>query len=371
MLPSYIFFILSVDYALIELKSQRQSSNKWSVIIVLKSIGKDLERKPVMIYVKGHPIVALAGGVGGAKLALGLYRCLQDQGQAKCLTVIGNTGDDMEYLGLYISPDLDTLMYTLSGLANPVTGWGIAQDTDQTLMMLSRYGYDNWFWLGDRDIATHLLRTNGLNSGRRLTELTAQLSQALGIECQLLPMCDQPVRTLLQTVEAGQLPFQEYFVRRRAADTVTALTFQGAEQSSLSDEVREALTTAALVVICPSNPYLSVGPILAVSGLRELINSCTVPVVVVSPIVGGAAIKGPAAALMRSLGGEASASAWGVARFYTRFATHFVLDQVDADQQTAIEALGLKVLVTDTIMKSDEDKIRLANEILTWQQEDK
>jgi LPPG:FO 2-phospho-L-lactate transferase len=310
-------------------------------------------------------IVALAGGVGGAKLALGLYRYLQSQGRAGELAIIGNTGDDMEYLGLYISPDLDTLMYTLGGIANPATGWGIASDSGQALTMLGRYGHDNWFWLGDGDIATHLMRTHKLAAGQSLTQITAELSQALGISCQLLPMSDQPVRTLVQTLEAGQLPFQEYFVRRRAADTVTNLTFSGAEQAIISPEVREALSGPSLIIICPSNPYLSIWPILAIPGMRGLVGSSGAPVVVVSPIVGGKAIKGPAAAIMRTFGGEDSASALGVARLYTGFASHFVLDQVDADQQKAIEALGFKVLVTNTLMTTSEDKTRLAEEILT------
>ncbi len=309
-------------------------------------------------------IVALAGGVGGAKLALGLYRYLQDQGRAQELVIIGNTGDDMEYLGLHISPDLDTVMYTLAGLANPLTGWGIAGDSANSLEMLARYGHDNWFWLGDRDIATHLLRTQRLNQGQRLTKITADLCRALDIQCQLLPMCDQSVRTKVQTVEAGELAFQEYFVRRRANDTVTALTFEGAEQATVSDEVGRTLSEAALIVLCPSNPYLSIWPILAVPGMREVLRAAGAPIVVVSPIVGGAALKGPAAALMRTLGGEESSSALGVARLYAGFAQHFVLDQVDAEQQAAIEQLGFVTLVTNTIMKDDADKRRLAGQIL-------
>ena len=312
----------------------------------------------------GPKIVALAGGVGGAKLAVGLYQHLESQDRAGELAIIGNTGDDMEYLGLSISPDLDTLMYTLAGIANPATGWGIVGDTGQALAMLGRYGHDHWFWLGDGDIATHLMRTQKLASGQTLTQVTTELRRALGISCQLLPMSDQPVRTLVQTAEAGQLPFQEYFVRRRAADTVTGLSFSGVENATIPAEVRESLFNPSLIIICPSNPYLSIWPILAIPGMRELIKATGVPVVVVSPIIGGKAIKGPAAAIMRTLGGEDSASALGVARLYAGFASHFVLDRVDAAQQGAIENLGFKVLVTNTLMNTAEDKTRLAEEIL-------
>jgi LPPG:FO 2-phospho-L-lactate transferase len=312
----------------------------------------------------GGKIVALAGGVGGAKLALGLYRYLQTQNRAKELAVVVNTGDDMEYLGLKISPDLDTVMYTLSGLANPATGWGIQGDTAQALQMLGDYGHNNWFWLGDKDIGTHLYRSQGLRDGKTLTQVTDEMRRALGIECELLPMCNEPVRTIVETEEAGKLPFQEYFVKRRAADTVKALTFEGVEQAEITDEVCHALTDPALVVICPSNPYLSIRPILAVPQVRQLISSVSCPIVVVSPIVGGNALKGPAASNMRSLGGETEASALGVARVYAGFAQRFILDTVDAEQKGAIEELAYKVLVTNTIMKDDESKTRLAQEIL-------
>ncbi len=309
-------------------------------------------------------IVALAGGVGGAKLALGLYRQLQSQKQANRLSVIVNTGDDMEYLGLDISPDLDTVMYTLAGLANPQTGWGIEGDTGQALEMLGRYGHDNWFWLGDRDLATHLIRTERLYRGDSLTRITEDFRRSLGIECRVLPMCNEQVRTLVTTEEAGVLPFQEYFVRRHAQDTVTNLQYKGIEAATLSEEVREVLTDPALIVLCPSNPYLSLAPILAVPGMRELIRHTTAPVVVISPIVGGAALKGPAAALMRSFGGENEASALGIARLYAGFAGRFVLDQQDVAQQAQIEELAFKVMVTDTVMTDEAAKIRLAREIL-------
>lgn len=312
-------------------------------------------------------IVALAGGVGGAKLGLGFYRLLQQQKRAADLTVIGNTGDDLEMFGLRICPDLDTLLYTLAGLANPETGWGIQGDTFATLDMLKRYGEDCWFWLGDRDFATHILRTNWLKAGQSLSEVTFKLAGSLGIECQLLPMADADIRTLVQTDEAGELPFQDYFVRRHAQDTVRGLRFAGAEQARLSGAVTSAFEQAGLIVICPSNPYLSVWPILAVPGMRQLLQDARkrgVKIVAVSPIVGGLAIKGPAAAIMRSMGKAEAASALGVAQLYKDLADVFVVDRVDAVQTEAIQGLGLETLVTDTIMQSETDKVQLATAIL-------
>ena len=309
-------------------------------------------------------IIALAGGVGGAKLALGLYRHLQNQKRADDLVVIGNTGDDMDYYGLYASPDLDTLMYTLAGRVNPTNGWGLQGDTGNALEMLGEYGQDNWFWVGDHDLATHMVRTAMLHEGRRLTEVTETLRRRLQVECQILPMCDQPVRTLLETEEAGQLAFQDYFVRRRAADTVVDLKFDGIEQAYPSPEVRAALASPSIIICCPSNPYLSIKPILGVPGMVDLLRHNAANLVVVSPIVGGQALKGPAANLMSSLSKEEKPSAVGVAKLYAGFAQRFVLDEVDADLREEIENLHYKVLVTNTVMKTEEDKIRLAQEIL-------
>ncbi len=309
-------------------------------------------------------IIALAGGVGGAKLALGLYKHLQSQKRSGELVIIGNTGDDLEYLGLQISPDLDTLMYTLAGRVNTANGWGLQDDTGNTLTMLGEYGQENWFWLGDQDFATHIVRTHLLSQGQRLTEVTEELRRRLAIDCQLLPMCDEPVRTLVETAEAGQLAFQEYFVKRRANDTVIGLAFEGAAEATISPEIRQALTDPAMIIFCPSNPYLSIRPILAVPGMPELLRSSAANLVVVSPIVGGQALKGPAAAIMSSLGQVETPSALGIAQVYAGFAQRFVLDTVDADQKAAIEALHFRVLVTNTVMKTDEDKVRLAQEIL-------
>jgi len=312
-------------------------------------------------------VVALAGGVGGAKLALGLYRLMQSENRAQMLSIIGNTGDDLEMFGLRICPDLDTILYTLSGLANPLVGWGIAGDTFHTLEMLKRYGEDAWFWLGDRDFATHILTTQWLRAGDSLTDVIAKQATQLGLECQLLPMADSNVRTIVDTAEAGEMLFQEYFVHRQAKDTVRGLRFMGAEQAQVSLAVREVLGQAGLIIICPSNPYLSIWPILAVPGMQALLQQAQAggtKIVVVSPIVGGVAIKGPAAAIMRSMGHETEASAVGVARLYQGLADVMVLDKVDADQESIIQGLGFQTLVTDTIMHSEADKIRLAAAIL-------
>jgi LPPG:FO 2-phospho-L-lactate transferase len=308
-------------------------------------------------------IVALAGGVGGAKLCLGLYHYLQEFGKAQNLSIIGNTGDDLELWGLRICPDLDTVMYTLSGLYDPAKGWGIEGDSYITLERLKGYKEDAWFLLGDKDFATHILRTNLLRQGNNITDVTQKLCKELSITAHLLPMCNEDVRTMVQTLEAGELPFQEYFVRRRTADTVTGLRFAGVEKAKLTPEVIQAVNQADLIIIAPSNPYLSVDPILAVPGMRDLLKSRGVPIIAVTPIIDGQAVKGPAAAIMRSMGEAKEASAYAVAKLYQNFATHFVLDEVDAAQVYSIEALGLKVFVTNTIMKTDEDKIRLAREI--------
>lgn len=321
-------------------------------------------------------IVALAGGVGGAKLALGLYNLLESSDSEEAeeaetpkissLSIIGNTGDDLELFGVRICPDLDTVLYTLGGVANPATGWGIEGDSFATFEMLKRYGEDTWFWLGDRDFATHLIRTRLLREGRSLTEVTARLGEGLGLKCRLLPMCDEDVRTMVDTQEAGELPFQEYFVRRHASDTVTGLRFAGTEAASITAQVSEAIAAADLIVVCPSNPYLSIWPILAVPKMKETLSARNVPIIIISPIVGGMAIKGPAAEIMRTFGGEEIASAEAVARLYAGWAHGFVLDRQDETQAAAIEALGFKTLVTDTIMKTSEDKTRLAKEILNY-----
>lgn len=302
-------------------------------------------------------IVALAGGVGGAKLAHGLAQVLPPE----ALTVVVNTGDDFEHLGLHVSPDLDTVMYTLAGLANPETGWGQRNETWSFMDALGRLGGPTWFRLGDRDLATHVERTRRLRRGESLTHVTAALCAALGIHPLILPMSDDPVRTWLDTDE-GELEFQEYFVRRRCEPRVRAVRFVGVEAARPTPAVLAALNEASAVILCPSNPFLSLDPILNLPGLRE--RAARKPLVAVSPIVGGQALKGPAAKLLAELGLDVSAVA--VAEHYGDLLTGFVLDAVDAALHPALEARGLHVLVTDTVMHTDADRARLARETLDF-----
>ena len=304
-------------------------------------------------------IVALAGGVGGAKLAQGLYRALPP-GE---LTVIGNTADDFTHFGLRISPDLDTVLYTLAGLANPATGWGVAGDTFRTMEQLGRLGADTWFLVGDVDFATHIRRSQLLHQGLSLTEVTASLLAGLGVRATLLPMCDEPVGTIVET-PAGTLHFQDYFVRRRHQDQVSAVSFAGIDRATLPGGVAAALREAAAIVLCPSNPIVSLGPILAVPGFRDLLREAPGAKVAVSPIVGGRALKGPADQMLANLGHDVSPL--GVARLYRDFLDGFVLDREDAAAVPAIEALGLPVLVTQTIMGDAGDRRRLAEEVLAF-----
>ncbi len=307
-------------------------------------------------------VLALAGGVGGAKLAAGLYHSLPPQS----LTVLGNTADDFSLWGLYISPDLDTVMYTLAGLANTVTGWGLSGDTWVTLEAIRRLGGEGWFALGDQDIATHIRRTELLSQGATLTEVTAQLCAALGIQARLLPMTNNDVHTEVDT-PAGRLPFQEYFVRRQHRDDVLGIHFTGIDEATVPDTVTTAITTADVIFFCPSNPLVSIGPILAVPGLREQLRQARVPRIAVSPLIGGAALKGPADKMMHDLGFEATTL--GVARLYTDLLDGLVLDTVDAALAPAIRDLGMQVLVTDTIMHDVADRKRLAEEMLKWSDE--
>jgi LPPG:FO 2-phospho-L-lactate transferase len=304
-------------------------------------------------------VVALAGGVGGAKLAAGLQSVLP----AGDLSVVVNTADDFDLWGLHICPDLDTVMYTLAGIANPETGWGIAGESFETLNMLERYGEDTWFKLGDRDLATHLLRTARLRSGETLTEVTDELSRALGVESVMLPMTDDPVSTVLETPE-GWLEFQEYFVRRGQRDEVLAVELRGIEDAKPSAEVLAAISGADTIIFCPSNPVVSVGPILAVPGMREALTSSRAPKVAVSPIVGGRALKGPADKMLLSLGHEVSAS--GVAAMYSGLVDGMVVDSVDEEERAGIEDIGMRVLVTNSVMRDARDRARLARETLEF-----
>ncbi len=302
-------------------------------------------------------VVALAGGVGGAKLAHGLAQTLP----SAALTVIVNTGDDFDHLGLPISPDLDTVMYTLAGLANPATGWGLAGETWNFLAALERLGSPTWFRLGDHDLATHIERRRRLAAGETLTAATAALCQALGVGPAVLPMTDDDLRTLVQTDE-GELEFQEYFVHRLCAPRVSGFRFAGDDTAQPTAAVLAALAAAQIVVLCPSNPFVSLGPILRLPGVRAALAGRAV--VAVSPIVGGQALKGPAAKMLGELGLEVSALS--VARGYADLLTGFVLDALDADLEPAVAALGLPVLVTDTVMRTDADRARLAAEVLAF-----
>ncbi len=301
---------------------------------------------------------ALAGGVGGAKLAAGLQAVLSPGD----LSVVVNTADDFDLWGLRVCPDLDTVMYTLAGLANKETGWGVADESFGALGMISAYGEDAWFKLGDRDLATHVLRTQRLHAGTRLTTVTAGLAAALGVRSTLLPMCDEPVATVLKTPE-GPLEFQEYFVRRQQREEVLGVELRGIESARVPVEVARSLFETEAIILCPSNPVVSIAPILAVPGMRELLAGCSVPTVAVSPIVGGRALKGPADRMLRSLGHEVSAA--GVARMYEGLVDGFVLDRADRGEEAGVSGLGMRVRATDAVMRDEPDRERLAREVLS------
>lgn len=307
-----------------------------------------------------HPgglTLALAGGVGGAKLVLGLARILPPEQ----LVIVVNTGDDDEFHGLHVSPDLDTITYTLSGLYNPEMGWGIAGDSFETLAMLRRLGSETWFNLGDRDFAMHIRRTEMLRQGMTLSEVTAQLTAQLGIKHKIVPMSDESVRTVLET-DAGALSMQEYFVQRRAEPIVRAINYAGAQQARPSPGFAAALATADTIVFCPSNPYLSVAPILSVPGVRDAITTHSGCRVAVSPIVGGDAVRGPAGKIMAELGAEVSVV--GIAREYAGLCDVLVVDKQDAGRWEEVLSEGMEAAATDTIMNTDDDKIRLAQVVL-------
>jgi len=302
-------------------------------------------------------IVALAGGVGGSKLVLGFSRVLPpDQ-----LSIIGNTGDDIEVLGLRICPDLDTLTYTLSGRVNPQTGWGIGEDSFACLEALARLGAPSWFQLGDQDLATHLWRTLQLKQGESLTRVTANLCQSLGVEQNLLPMTDSYVPTHVLT-DQGELHLQEYLVREACCPTVQAFKHTNIEKAHPAPGVAESIMAAQAVFLCPSNPFISMNPILAVPGLRKLLIATQASVIAVTPIVEGRALKGPAAKMLQELGYPVNPTS--IARFYQDFLDGFVLDARDIQLREEIEALNITVITADTLMESVEDKIKLANRLL-------
>lgn len=295
-------------------------------------------------------IVALAGGVGGAKLAHGLAQVLPPED----LTVIVNTGDDFEHYGLYVCPDLDTVCYTLAGLASPETGWGRRDETWNAIENAAQLGGPAWFRLGDRDLGTHLERTRRLKAGQCLSEITRDFCHAWGIQHTVLPMTDQAVQTIVQT-DQGDLEFQEYFVRRRCEPSVRGFHFAGSEQAKPAPGTRAAVDAADWIVICPSNPWVSIDPIL------RIINISGRPVAAVSPIIGGRTVKGPAAKMYTELGIEPSAAA--VAAHYGDVLTGFVLDTIDAG---LAEKMEVKTLITNTLMESPESRRRLANDLTTW-----
>ncbi len=303
-------------------------------------------------------VLAISGGIGGAKLALGLDRILAEDK----LAVLCNTGDDFEHLGLHISPDVDTVMYTLAGIANPETGWGREGETWSFMRSLEALGGETWFQLGDKDLAIHVERTRRLRHGEALTSIVADFALRLGVQARLLPMSDQPVRTMVKTDE-GTLPFQRYFVERRCVPSVQGFSFDGVDEAHPPDGLTQLLQSNHLeaIIICPSNPFVSIDPILAVPGMREALSASPVPVVAVSPIIGGKAVKGPTAKMMIELGMPTTSKA--VAEHYHGLLSGFVLDESDADQ---VKSFDLPCLVTPTLMNSEADKRRLASEVLDF-----
>ena len=300
--------------------------------------------------------VALAGGVGGAKLAHGLAQILPPED----LTIIVNTGDDFEHYGLYISPDLDTVCYTLAGLANPETGWGRVNESWNVIENAKRLGGPSWFNLGDQDLGTHLERTRRLKEGVSLSQITKDFCKAWGIEHTVLPMSDQLVRTMVDTDE-GELAFQEYFVHRHCEPRVRGFRFDGADSAEPAPGTREAIQSADAVVFCPSNPWVSIDPIL------RIIQKIEKPIFAVSPIIGGQTVKGPAAKMYSELGIEPSAFA--VANHYRNLLTGFVLDKTDEELIESVKGLNLQTCVTYTLMKSHEDRKQLASEVINFIEE--
>lgn len=307
------------------------------------------------------PVAALSGGVGGAKLVLGLTRVIDPA----CLTVIANTGDDFDHLGLRVCPDIDTLVYTLSGLGNPETGWGREGESGHFMKAIEALGEETWFFLGDRDLAMHVVRTRRLAAGQGLTEFTVDVCKALGLESRILPMSDDPVATLVET-EDGVLPFQHYFVRDRCQPRVRGFRFEGAEAAVPSSEILRTLADKRLraVVVAPSNPFISIDPILAVPGIRSALSECHAPVVAVTPIVRGDSIKGPTAKMMREL--ESETTPVEIARHYEDFIDGFIIDAADACMASQIQALGIATHATNTVMDSLDDRVMLARDVLEF-----
>jgi LPPG:FO 2-phospho-L-lactate transferase len=302
-------------------------------------------------------ITALAGGVGAARFLTGLTKIVKQED----LTVIVNTGDDIELNGLHVSPDVDIVTYTLAGIVDEEKGWGIKSDTFHCREALEKLGVEGWFALGDRDLATHIFRTARLKKGERLSEVTAEISRVLGLKVAVLPMTNNRFETRIITAQ-GSIHFQEYMVKRGAIDEVLGVEFLGADCAQPADGVIEALMDSEFIVVCPSNPIVSIGTILAVNGVREALRQTEAMKVAVSPIVAGAPLKGPAGKLLKGLGLEVSA--FSVAKLYADFLDMFVIDVADASERGRIEELGLEVKVTNTIMRSLDDKVSLAKVVL-------
>lgn len=305
--------------------------------------------------------IAITGGIGGAKLALGLAKVLGDDE----LAFIVNTGDDFEHLGLHVSPDIDTLVYTLAGQNNLQSGWGRSDESWHFMTALAALGGETWFGLGDKDLAMHVERTRRLAAGQNLTAVTGELAAALGIGHRILPMSDDAIRTTVKTRQ-GDLDFQHYFVRDKCQPVVTGFEFRGAEAARLPPELGEWLRSDDLsgVILCPSNPFVSMDPILSVPGLREGLQQCSAPVIAVSPVIGGQAIKGPTVKMMQEMG-VPNTAAW-VAGHYRDFLHGFILDTQDAASEADIEALGIASHVTQTVMVTVEDRVQLANACLEF-----
>ncbi len=301
--------------------------------------------------------IALSGGVGGAKLCFGLAQILEPDE----LRIVVNTGDDDEFHGLYVCPDLDTVIYTLAGLSNPHTGWGVKNETFAALSALDRLGQETWFGLGDQDLATHIVRTRMLREGKSLSEVAEFLCDRLGVRHPVIPMSDDRVRTAVIT-DMGELSFQTYFVKHRCEPAVSDLKFAGSRSAEISAKFRESLDSRDALIFCPSNPYLSVAPILSIPGVRSAIENFEGPRLAVSPIVGGQALKGPAAKILAEMGEDVSCI--GVARQYIGLCDTFVIDELDSGLAGEIRDMGMDVLVLNTIMNNNRDKIELARNLL-------
>ena len=304
-------------------------------------------------------ITCVAGGVGAARFLEGLASIFPPEK----ITVIVNTGDDLQYLGCHVSPDLDIITYTLAGLADPEKGWGIHEDTYNCLEQLARYSAETWFRIGDRDFATHLLRTAFFQQGFTLSEITEKFRTSLKVKVQILPMSDQIVATKIKT-PGGILEFQEYFVKRKFQDEVQDVTYEGANVATPAPGVIPAIEKADLIIICPSNPILSIGPILAIAGIRDSISKTKAKIVGISPIVAGKAVKGPLDKMMESLGLEVSP--FGVAQLYAGLVKGYVIDQLDKPMSSKVASLGVKVLATNTIMTSTESRAQLATDTIRF-----